>query len=160
MSQTLTANFSFFATECGGEYNSSWGYIQSENYPFEYPHEQNCKWTVHAWPNHSLNITITNLYILPTNRCTEDFLKVGTGRFLNQNRLCGLYDEITYIIDNSTYFRFRSRRGNSQYDGFRIDYSQVLTSDLGTVERDNVKINGAYVPRSKRLWTAPSIILS
>ena len=151
--------FLIIAAVCGGEYNSSYGSIQSQNYPFNYPHEQNCKWTVHTWPDHSLRITITNLDIMPTERCTDDFLKVGTGKFPNQNRLCGLYSVITYVVDNSTYFRFRSRRGNTHHDGFRLDYSQVLTSNLGTLDRDYVNINGAYVRRSKRLWTDPPLLL-
>ena len=148
--------FCFISTECGGIYNSSQGVIESQNFPLPYPHQQNCKWTVYPWSDHYLRISIKHVHIYPTEKCTGEFLKVEIGHFPNQRRLCGLHSDITYVVDRSIYFRFRSRNSNTNHDGFRVEYSQVHVSELGSLERDHVTVNGRYIPYDDRLWIPPA----
>ena len=150
-------NCFFIVTECGGVYNNSRGVIESQNFPLPYPFEQNCKWTVHPWPDHHLRISIRHLDISPTKRCVGDFLKSEIGNFLYQNRLCGHYSDIHYVVNSTTFFRFRSRSSNTNYGGFQLEYSQVPTNELSSLERDYVTINGRFVPYHNRLWVLPSL---
>lgn len=144
---------SFFpAAECGGVYNYSQGVIESQNFPLPYPAEQNCRWTVLAWPDHHLRISIKHMDIFPSNRCAKEFLKVEKGNFPYQRRLCGHYSDITYVVEGNIYFRFRSRNVNMSHDGFRLKYTQVRSSELGYLERKFVTIDNRYVPIGDRLW--------
>ena len=133
-------SLSLFA-ECGGIFNNSQGVIESRNFPFPYPAEQNCKWTVLAWPDHHIRVSVVHMDILPSNRCKVDFLKVEKGHFPNQRRLCGYYSNITYVVEDSIYFRFRSRDSSTYYDGFRLEYSQLRSSELSDLESKFVTIN-------------------
>ena len=142
--------------ECGGVFNNSQGVIESQNHPFPYPAEQNCRWTVQAWPGHHLRISITHMHILPSNRCTVDFLKVEKGHFPNQRRLCGHYSDITYVVEDSIYFRFRTRDSSMYHDGFRLEYSQLRSSELSDLETKFVTINNKYVDYNDRLWISSS----
>ena len=139
-------------TACGGNFNTSTGIITSPAYPSPYPSYQNCLWTIHTWPNHHLNITISNLDINTSDKCKTDFLKLGHGRFPHMRRLCGYYSNITYVIDHeTTYFRFHTRDINSPSSassGFRVMYAQVPANPYNL----KVTVRGKNVPYRKRLW--------
>ena len=86
-----------------------------------------------------------------------DFLKLEKGRFPHQSRLCGHYSDISYVVNSSTYIRFRSKTSNTNYGGFQLEFTQVHDDDLSYIERNFVTINGRYTPYDDRLWTLPSL---
>lgn len=147
--------FSFLpsCTVCRGHFNSSTGTITSPSYPSPYPSYQNCLWTIHTWSNHYLRIKILNLDITTSDRCRTDFLKLEHGRFPHKRRLCGYYNNITYVIDHeTTYFRFHTRDINSPSSassGFKVMFAQVPANPQTL---NHVTVRGQTVPYRARLW--------
>ena len=143
-------------TACEELHNSSLGIISSLGYSSPYPHYQNCLWTLTPWPGHHLRITIIHVDIVHTETCRTEYLKVEHGHFPYQRRLCGYYNDITYVIDKSTYIKFHSEDLNSQHSGFQIRYKQVPSHELSNIDLNYVIVKGRYIRYSRRLWVDPS----
>lgn len=141
--------------ECGGWLNATSGSILSPGYPSPYPAYQNCLWTIGVRPKHRLKIAIRGLDITPSEKCTEDFLKLEYGHFPHKRKLCGHYPKISYVLqeEENMYVRFTTRDINTSYSsGFLLSYSQVPIEDLTSVYLDFVVVDGQYVSYRQRLW--------
>lgn len=140
-------------TACGRVLNETRGTLTSPGYPSPYPPHQNCQWTIKPHPFHSLRITIETIDIEPSTKCTTNYVKVEHGHFPHQDRLCRYCPEITYIVNETMYVRFRSGDANlNQHTGFRLRYQQVRTNELSTNDTNFVLVDGKQVPYHLRLW--------
>lgn len=128
------------------------GEITSRNFPGPYQHMDNCRWTLTPWQGHSMRLIVHNLDILPTWQCKTEYLKLSTGHFPHQERLCGHHFNITYVTEEPTLARFRSRSGNLFHTGFRLTYEQVPQANVTEFERNYVIANGNIVHYKDRHW--------
>lgn len=141
---------------CNFDLSDRSGTIISPGYPTSYLHSQNCRWTIHQWPNHHLNITLHHLDIVSSNKCQTDYLKLEPGHFPHQRRLCGYHQNIVFNVNETVKLRFRSRQISldlqHNYSGFKLLYEQVPSSELDYFDLNYVRVNGRYVEYKRRLW--------
>lgn len=139
------------STVCAVHANSSSREIFSRHFPAPYQHMENCVWTITPWAGHRLQITINFLDILPSRKCKEDYLKFKLAHFPNQGRLCGHHHDITYLVEEATSLRFRSKNTNSEHSGFRLTYKHIPIT-AGGLTPLYVRVGGNYIPYRRRHW--------
>lgn len=120
--------------------SSSPVYFQSNNYPANYPQNENCRWSFRADdPEDTLTI-VCSFNVRASRRCTADklyFTEFQSGRYVSNARYCGNHGNITY----NTYGRqvgvtFRSNRKFSA-PGFSCTvsvYGEETTTEATTTE--------------------------
>ena len=143
---------------CGEVLNGTSGDIYSPAYPSPYPPHQNCKWQVQRRPETYFRVTLTNMDIKSTHKCTEDYLKPSEGHFKNSRRLCGYYSQIQYLIKSDAEFWLRFRTNDvaeeDKATGFHLHYDQVHVSNVSENELNFVFINGVQVNYHSKNWLA------
>ena len=143
----------FLSAECGGYYKAISGSISSPGYPNPYPPHQNCRWRIPKRNGHYLNITITNVSILRSENCSDDFLRASHGHFPDK-KLCGQYSTIQYILKSRVVFRFHSGPAISggSHSGFSLSYRHVPSSEITQLELNSVYVNGKKIDYDTRPW--------
>ncbi len=128
------------------------GTIYPTGYPI-YAHSQNCLWSLKSWPGHHLKITISHFDTIPSERCSEDYLKIEPSNFPYQGRLCGFHSHIEYYMQGTIKLRFRSKRTNSWHSGFSLSYKQTLSSQLDDNALHNIYVDGKNISYRQRVWS-------
>ncbi|XP_057337332.1 cubilin-like isoform X2 [Microplitis mediator] len=75
----FSASYKSVLLTCGGVFHVDQGIIHSANYPMNYPHNQNCEWSISVDQNHAINLTFIDFDIEDTTNCTDDYVKVFDG---------------------------------------------------------------------------------
>lgn len=137
--------------------NSTEGWFSSPGYPSPYPVHQNCEWNIYIKPDHYLNVTISNVDIIPSSKCQSNYLRPRDSKFKYSKRLCGYYHRINYIVNKSnalTKFRFRTGEFNEERGtGFLLHYQQVKRSSLNSEQLNTVTIDNSRLHRTNRVWS-------
>lgn len=62
---------------CGSIYTSNSGEIATKNYPNLYPNNNDCEWTIVAWPGNRINLQFIDRFNLEQSvNCTKDYVQV------------------------------------------------------------------------------------
>ena len=107
--------------------SSSGGTLRSPSYPFDYPNNMMCTWTITA-PSGSRIILTFNYFRLQSGPCsTYDYLEVRDGSSSTstmKGRYCGTY--ALNIVSSGRYLWIRFQSGPSlSYKGFDARYTIV-----------------------------------
>ncbi|XP_036358468.1 cubilin-like [Octopus sinensis] len=133
--------------DCGGHRyidSSGVGYLQSPNYPKNYPIYIECEWVINAPPMKRIQIDfVGNISIGYTRRygCSEfiAFYDGGTSRSPRISRLCGQKTTTHTIFSQSSVLFVRFRTRYSSYKGFKLKYSIAKCGGTFNAEHGHIK---------------------
>ncbi|XP_076296135.1 cubilin [Lasioglossum baleicum] len=75
----FNASYRSVPLQCGGRFTADAGTIYSTNYPKNYPHKQNCEWSLQVAQNFRINLTFTDFDLENSENCTDDHVKIYDG---------------------------------------------------------------------------------
>eukprot|EP00058_Branchiostoma_floridae_P010033 XP_002595521.1 hypothetical protein BRAFLDRAFT_69073 [Branchiostoma floridae] len=111
------------AAECGGQFSDPSGTLLSPNYPNDYPHNQNCYYTIAAAPGNYLELTVRAF----RTESTHDVLQIRDGGDSSAT-LIGSYSgtslSVGDILKTTSYemWLWFKTDSTTHYSGFQIDY--------------------------------------
>ncbi|CAG0918336.1 unnamed protein product [Notodromas monacha] len=122
---------------CGGEFYSETGMIRSPGYPYGYPHNRECVWTIVAPPGRQVYLNFTDFEIEAHQNCEYDFLEIRNGGTVYSpliGKFCGTQLANQRIPGHSNKFYLRLKTDDSQSGpGFFITWNAVATGCGGTL---------------------------
>lgn len=150
-------NDSISLSECGGYLNVTEGTITSPGFPSPYRPNQNCDWYIYIHAGHYLNVTLSKVDIIQSEKCQANHLRLQQSRFRYSRRLCGHYEIINYLVKQSEiYSRVRfltSNTNEAQGTGFKLHFNQVKIEQLTSRALNYVRINrNTSIPYNSRVW--------
>ncbi|XP_041920839.1 deleted in malignant brain tumors 1 protein-like [Alosa sapidissima] len=104
------------APPCGGYLTSSWGVIESPNYPHGYANNLHCTWRIRSTGNRIISINFLNISLEQATGCMYDSVSVYNGPTTSSSLLSKMCGNINDMVLNST--------GNDLTVIFRTDSSQ------------------------------------
>lgn len=115
-------------SRCGGELSGETIHIQSPGYPFSYPEELDCRYTISATDSGvcQLEVRLQNTSLEESLHCTKDSLQIGEDIF------CGNLNGVrTYKINKQLNITFKTDlEGNSK--GFNMTIRQIRCVDVNS----------------------------
>ncbi|XP_076880060.1 signal peptide, CUB and EGF-like domain-containing protein 2 isoform X6 [Brachyhypopomus gauderio] len=110
---------------CGGELGEYTGYIESPNYPGDYPANVECTWTINPPPKRRILMVVPEVF-LPVEDDCGDYLVMRKSSLPNSvttYETCQTYERPIAFTSRSKklWIQFRSNEGNSR-KGFRVPY--------------------------------------
>ncbi|XP_072236730.1 signal peptide, CUB and EGF-like domain-containing protein 2 isoform X4 [Leuresthes tenuis] len=111
--------------QCGGELGDFTGYIESPNYPGNYPANIECTWTINPPPKRRILIVVPEIYLPIEDEC-GDYLVMRKSSLPNSvttYETCQTYERPIAFTSRSKrlWIQFRSNEGNSG-KGFQVPY--------------------------------------
>uniref|UniRef100_A0A3B5Q2U3 Signal peptide, CUB domain, EGF-like 2 n=1 Tax=Xiphophorus maculatus TaxID=8083 RepID=A0A3B5Q2U3_XIPMA len=111
--------------QCGGELGEFSGYIESPNYPGNYPSNIECTWTINPPPKRRVLIVVPEIYLPIEDEC-GDYLVMRKSSLPNSvttYETCQTYERPIAFTSRSKrlWIQFRSNEGNSA-KGFQVLY--------------------------------------
>ena len=117
----------FLALACGGILNVTEipSYIQSPGYPFNYPKNRECMWTIKAPTNMTVAAMFVTFHLEDSVQCSYDSLtlydKSPSGRRIAS--LCGtMKSNLTYYGADSTMVVIFKSDGSKEYNGVKAKF--------------------------------------
>ncbi|XP_076739182.1 signal peptide, CUB and EGF-like domain-containing protein 2 isoform X5 [Maylandia zebra] len=110
---------------CGGELGDFTGYIESPNYPGNYPANIECTWIINPPPKRRILIVVPEIYLPIEDEC-GDYLVMRKSALPNSvttYETCQTYERPIAFTSRSKrlWIQFRSNEGNSG-KGFQVPY--------------------------------------
>ncbi|XP_021119430.1 signal peptide, CUB and EGF-like domain-containing protein 2 isoform X6 [Heterocephalus glaber] len=110
---------------CGGELGDFTGYIESPNYPGNYPANTECTWTINPPPKRRILIVVPEIF-LPIEDDCGDYLvmrKTSSSNSVTTYETCQTYERPIAFTSRSKklWIQFKSNEGNSA-KGFQVPY--------------------------------------
>eukprot|EP00070_Physeter_catodon_P002479 XP_007105089.3 signal peptide, CUB and EGF-like domain-containing protein 2 isoform X1 [Physeter catodon] len=110
---------------CGGELGDFTGYIESPNYPGNYPANTECTWTINPPPKRRILIVVPEIF-LPIEDDCGDYLvmrKTASSNSVTTYETCQTYERPIAFTSRSKklWIQFKSNEGNSAR-GFQVPY--------------------------------------
>ncbi|XP_061101301.1 signal peptide, CUB and EGF-like domain-containing protein 2 isoform X2 [Conger conger] len=110
---------------CGGELGDFTGYIESPNYPGNYPANIECTWTINPPPKRRILIVVPEIFLPIEDEC-GDYLVMRKSSFPNSvttYETCQTYERPIAFTSRSRrlWIQFKSNEGNSAR-GFQVPY--------------------------------------
>ncbi|XP_073072262.1 signal peptide, CUB and EGF-like domain-containing protein 2 isoform X7 [Manis javanica] len=110
---------------CGGELGDFTGYIESPNYPGNYPANTECTWTINPPPKRRILIVVPEIF-LPIEDDCGDYLvmrKTSSTNSVTTYETCQTYERPIAFTSRSKklWIQFKSNEGNSAR-GFQVPY--------------------------------------
>ncbi|XP_035760642.1 signal peptide, CUB and EGF-like domain-containing protein 2 isoform X5 [Neolamprologus brichardi] len=110
---------------CGGELGDFTGYIESPNYPGNYPANIECTWIINPPPKRRILIVVPEIYLPIEDEC-GDYLVMRKSSLPNSvttYETCQTYERPIAFTSRSKrlWIQFRSNEGNSG-KGFQVPY--------------------------------------
>ncbi|XP_072874642.1 signal peptide, CUB and EGF-like domain-containing protein 2 isoform X6 [Chlorocebus sabaeus] len=110
---------------CGGELGDFTGYIESPNYPGNYPANTECTWTINPPPKRRILIVVPEIF-LPIEDDCGDYLvmrKTSSSNSVTTYETCQTYERPIAFTSRSKklWIQFKSNEGNSAR-GFQVPY--------------------------------------
>uniref|UniRef100_UPI000EF4BD12 cubilin-like n=1 Tax=Ciona intestinalis TaxID=7719 RepID=UPI000EF4BD12 len=138
-------------------------YFVSPGYPFVYPNNLNCVWTIEAAAGYRIAFTFVSIDIENIDSCNFDFVKIYEGPTVGstlQGRYCGKQPPSTiYSMDNYLTIQMVTD-GSVGYPGFNASYQQAcggfIRGDVGAITSPNYPNN--YPPNTFCEWTIVATI--
>ncbi|XP_036400444.1 signal peptide, CUB and EGF-like domain-containing protein 2 isoform X3 [Megalops cyprinoides] len=148
---------------CGGELGDYTGYIESPNYPGNYPANIECTWTINPPPKRRILIVVPEIYLPIEDEC-GDYLVMRKSSFPNSvttYETCQTYERPIAFTSRSKrlWIQFRSNEGNSGR-GFQVPYVtydedyQELIEDIVRDGRLYASENHQEILKDKKLMKA------
>ncbi|XP_048856015.1 signal peptide, CUB and EGF-like domain-containing protein 2 [Brienomyrus brachyistius] len=149
--------------QCGGELGEFTGYIESPNYPGNYPANIECTWTINPPPKRRILIVVPEIYLPIEDEC-GDYLVMRKSSFSNSvttYETCQTYERPIAFTSRSKklWIQFRSNEGNSG-KGFQVPYVtydedyQELIEDIVRDGRLYASENHQEILKDKKLMRA------
>lgn len=124
---------------CGGIFTSDQGFIYSENYPKNYPHNENCEWLITVDENHIVNLTFIDFDLEDTTNCTDDYVRIFDGPS-HDNFMLGSFCKTqlppTIFSTGNTMLVVMRSDSLLSAKGFKAEYNRacgarIITNDTG-----------------------------
>ncbi|XP_056605408.1 signal peptide, CUB and EGF-like domain-containing protein 2 isoform X4 [Triplophysa dalaica] len=148
---------------CGGELGEYTGYIESPNYPGNYPANIECTWTITPPPKRRILVVVPEIYLPIEDEC-GDYLVMRKSSLPNSvttYETCQTYERPIAFTSRSKklWIQFRSNEGNSG-KGFLVPYVtydedyQELIEDIVRDGRLYASENHQEILKDKKLMKA------
>ncbi|XP_055279384.1 signal peptide, CUB and EGF-like domain-containing protein 2 isoform X5 [Moschus berezovskii] len=148
---------------CGGELGDFTGYIESPNYPGNYPANTECTWTINPPPKRRILIVVPEIF-LPIEDDCGDYLvmrKTASSNSVTTYETCQTYERPIAFTSRSKrlWIQFKSNEGNSA-KGFQVPYVtydedyQELIEDIVRDGRLYASENHQEILKDKKLIKA------
>ncbi|XP_076796808.1 signal peptide, CUB and EGF-like domain-containing protein 2 isoform X5 [Arvicanthis niloticus] len=149
--------------KCGGELGDFTGYIESPNYPGNYPANSECTWTINPPPKRRILIVVPEIF-LPIEDDCGDYLvmrKTSSSNSVTTYETCQTYERPIAFTSRSKklWIQFKSNEGNSAR-GFQVPYVtydedyQELIEDIVRDGRLYASENHQEILKDKKLIKA------
>ncbi|XP_055463421.1 signal peptide, CUB and EGF-like domain-containing protein 2 isoform X5 [Psammomys obesus] len=149
--------------KCGGELGDFTGYIESPNYPGNYPANSDCTWAISPPPKRRILIVVPEIF-LPIEDDCGDYLvmrKTSSSNSVTTYETCQTYERPIAFTSRSKklWIQFKSNEGNSAR-GFQVPYVtydedyQELIEDIVRDGRLYASENHQEILKDKKLIKA------
>uniref|UniRef100_A0A673CZW6 Signal peptide, CUB and EGF-like domain-containing protein 2 n=1 Tax=Sphaeramia orbicularis TaxID=375764 RepID=A0A673CZW6_9TELE len=148
--------------QCGGELGDFTGYIESPNYPGNYPANIECTWTINPPPKRRILIVVPEIYLPIEDECGDYLVMRKTlSNSVTTYETCQTYERPIAFTSRSKrlWIQFRSNEGNSG-KGFQVPYVtydedyQELIEDIVRDGRLYASENHQEILKDKKLMKA------
>uniref|UniRef100_A0A672JBW8 Signal peptide, CUB and EGF-like domain-containing protein 2 n=1 Tax=Salarias fasciatus TaxID=181472 RepID=A0A672JBW8_SALFA len=149
--------------QCGGELGDFTGYIESPNYPGNYPANIECTWTINPPPKRRILIVVPEIYLPIEDECGDYLVmrKSSLSNSVTTYETCQTYERPIAFTSRSKrlWIQFRSNEGNSG-KGFQVPYVtydedyQELIEDIVRDGRLYASENHQEILKDKKLMKA------
>uniref|UniRef100_A0A8C7YH42 Signal peptide, CUB domain, EGF-like 2 n=1 Tax=Oryzias sinensis TaxID=183150 RepID=A0A8C7YH42_9TELE len=149
--------------QCGGELGEFTGYIESPNYPGNYPANIECTWTINPPPKRRILIVVPEIYLPIEDECGDYLVmrKSSLSNSVTTYETCQTYERPIAFTSRSKrlWVQFKSNEGNSGR-GFQIPYVtydedyQELIEDIVRDGRLYASENHQEILKDKKLMKA------
>uniref|UniRef100_A0A8C1M1F0 Signal peptide, CUB and EGF-like domain-containing protein 2 n=1 Tax=Cyprinus carpio TaxID=7962 RepID=A0A8C1M1F0_CYPCA len=110
---------------CGGELGDFMGYIESPNYPGDYPSNVNCVWSINPPNKRRILIVVPEIFLPIEDECGDVLVmrKSGMPTSITTYETCQTYERPIAFTSRSRklWIQFKSNEGNSG-KGFQVPY--------------------------------------
>ncbi|XP_039206167.1 signal peptide, CUB and EGF-like domain-containing protein 2 isoform X3 [Crotalus tigris] len=110
---------------CGGELGEFTGYIESPNYPGNYPANIECTWTINPPPKRRILIVVPEIFLPIEDECGDYLVmrKSSSSNSVTTYETCQTYERPIAFTSRSKklWIQFKSNEGNSA-KGFQVPY--------------------------------------
>uniref|UniRef100_A0A671T3D2 Signal peptide, CUB and EGF-like domain-containing protein 2 n=1 Tax=Sinocyclocheilus anshuiensis TaxID=1608454 RepID=A0A671T3D2_9TELE len=148
---------------CGGELGDFMGYIESPNYPGDYPSNVNCVWTINPPNKRRILIVVPEIFLPIEDECGDVLVmrKSGMPTSITTYETCQTYERPIAFTSRSRklWIQFISNEGNSG-KGFQVPYVtydedyQQLIEDIVRDGRLYASENHQEILKDKKLIKA------
>ncbi|XP_029904394.1 signal peptide, CUB and EGF-like domain-containing protein 2 isoform X3 [Myripristis murdjan] len=149
--------------QCGGELGDFTGYIESPNYPGNYPANIECTWTINPPPKRRILIVVPEIYLPIEDECGDYLVmrKSSLSNSVTTYETCQTYERPIAFTSRSKrlWIQFKSNEGNSG-KGFQVPYVtydedyQELIEDIVRDGRLYASENHQEILKDKKLMKA------
>ncbi|XP_061884784.1 signal peptide, CUB and EGF-like domain-containing protein 2 isoform X4 [Entelurus aequoreus] len=149
--------------QCGGELGDFTGYIESPNYPGNYPSNVECTWTINPPPKRRILIVVPEIFLPIEDECGDYLVmrKSSVSNSVTTYETCQTYERPIAFTSRSKrlWIQFRSNEGNSG-KGFQVPYVtydedyQELIEDIVRDGRLYASENHQEILKDKKLMKA------
>nr|XP_046201677.1 signal peptide, CUB and EGF-like domain-containing protein 2 isoform X5 [Oncorhynchus gorbuscha] len=148
---------------CGGEMGDFTGYIESPNYPGNYPANIECTWTINPPPKRRILIVVPEIFLPIEDECGDYLVmrKSSLSNSVTTYETCQTYERPIAFTSRSKrlWIQFKSNEGNSG-KGFQVPYVtydedyQELIEDIVRDGRLYASENHQEILKDKKLMKA------
>ncbi|XP_033933486.1 signal peptide, CUB and EGF-like domain-containing protein 2 isoform X6 [Gymnodraco acuticeps] len=148
---------------CGGELGDLTGFIESPNYPGNYPANVECTWTINPPPKRRILIVVPEIFLPIEDECGDYLVmrKSSLSNSVTTYETCQTYERPIAFTSRSKrlWVQFRSNEGNSG-KGFQVPYVtydedyQELIEDIVRDGRLYASENHQDILKDKKLMMA------
>ncbi|NXA34388.1 SCUB2 protein, partial [Eudromia elegans] len=148
---------------CGGELGDYTGYIESPNYPGDYPANAECTWNINPPPKRRILIVVPEIFLPIEDECGDYLVmrKSSSSNSVTTYETCQTYERPIAFTSRSKklWIQFKSNEGNSA-KGFQVPYVtydedyQELIEDIVRDGRLYASENHQEILKDKKLIKA------
>ncbi|XP_030056873.1 signal peptide, CUB and EGF-like domain-containing protein 2 [Microcaecilia unicolor] len=148
---------------CGGELGDFTGYIESPNYPGNYPANTECTWSINPPPKRRILIVVPEIFLPIEDECGDHLVmrKSSSSNSVTTYETCQTYERPIAFTSRSKklWIQFKSNEGNSA-KGFQVPYVtydedyQELIEDIVRDGRLYASENHQEILKDKKLIKA------
>ncbi|KAJ8249719.1 hypothetical protein COCON_G00229350 [Conger conger] len=148
---------------CGGELGDYTGYIESPNYPGDYPSNVDCIWNINPPPKRRILIVVPEIFLPMEDECGDVLVmrKSALPTSITTYETCQTYERPIAFTSRSRklWIQFKSNEGNSG-KGFQVPYVtydedyQQLIEDIVRDGRLYASENHQEILKDKKLIKA------
>ncbi|XP_069770058.1 signal peptide, CUB and EGF-like domain-containing protein 2 [Narcine bancroftii] len=149
--------------QCGGELGDYTGYIESPNYPGDYPSNVECTWNLSPPPKRRILIVVPEIFLPVDDECGDYLVmrKSSLSNSVTTYETCQTYERPIAFTSRSRklWIQFKSNEGNSG-KGFQVPYVtydedyQELIEDIVRDGRLYASENHQEILKDKKLIKA------
>ncbi|XP_038664090.1 signal peptide, CUB and EGF-like domain-containing protein 2 isoform X14 [Scyliorhinus canicula] len=149
--------------QCGGELGDYTGYIESPNYPGDYPANVECTWNLSPPPKRRILIVVPEIFLPIDDECGDYLVmrKSSLSNSVTTYETCQTYERPIAFTSRSRklWIQFKSNEGNSD-KGFQVPYVtydedyQELIEDIVRDGRLYASENHQEILKDKKLIKA------